>query len=273
MTTPPTPAPPGSGSGPPRTPTGSAAVLQLTDEELAVLSGTEGLSVFPVLGEYDAREREVALRTAYRSMVARGLVEAPTPEEEKDAFTEAARAGRDTADVPIRLPESVSSVLALRAGATRAVAVALTTAAGQEFRYAYVVDDVVLEEHVTGSGLHTFALSRDTDLPATVAQWALHPDAADGSGEPVRASVDAVDPTPPAEVLERAGAALLRADVVVRVHGEAEPELVGILSGPEGTWLSRVRYGSGGEAPLVPGAVSAARAALADALAALDPGR
>jgi hypothetical protein len=245
--------------------TGSIAVLQLTDEELAALATTAGIVVFPVLSALDAGQQSLAVRTAYRSLVARGLVEAPSAEEERDAFAAAAAEGRAHAEVPVRMPESVSHVLALRAGADRVVAVSLTTAAGQEFRYAHVVEDVVLEELVTGSGLHTFCLSRRDDLPATLERWALHPEAADGSGDPVAAG-PAGDPTPPRALLETAGAALLRADLVLRRGDDPAPQLIGLLSGPHGTWMSRTRFGSGDDAALRPLTVDAVRSGLREAL-------
>ncbi len=162
----------------------------LTDEELAALATTDGLSVFPVLGAMPEEHRDIAVRTAYRSLVARGVIEAPTPEEEAEAV---ARAGDGALlELPVRMPESLRHVLALRAGARHVVAVSRATALGEEYRYAYAVEDVVLEEHVTATGLHTFLVAAADGLVDTLAGWALHPEATDGSGEPA-----AIDPTRP----------------------------------------------------------------------------
>ena len=43
-------------------------------------------------------------------------------------------------------------------------------------------------------------------------------------------------PTPPDAVLERLGAAFVRADVVVRRPGDDQPPVFALLSGPDGCW-------------------------------------
>ncbi len=227
---------------------------QLTDEELAVIATTDGVAVFPVLGRMSAEHRTVALQTAYRSLVARGLLLAPTAEDEAAAR----RRDGDDAELPVRMPESMAHVLALRAGAQRVVAVSRMTAMGEEYRYAYVVEDVVLEEHVTGTGLHSFVVGRRARLADLVAGWVLHPEAGDGSGDPVPLGA-AGDAAPPMELLERVGAALLRADLVVREPGDSAPLLLGVFSGPAGTWLGEARSGSGAPVDLVPTSVAAVR--------------
>ena len=231
-----------------------------------MLAGTDGMSVFPVLGAMSREHREVATVTAYRSLVARGLVEAPTPEEEAEAVRRARSEGPEHVEVPVRVAESLAHVLTLRAGAQLAVAVSRMTAVGEDYRYAYVVEDLVVEEHVTATGLHTFALSARAGLAALLAGWAVHPEASDGTGEAVELPAGE-DPTPPEHLLDRLGAALVRADVIVRRPADDRPALVGVFSGPGGTWLSEARRGSGEPVALTPVPVSRVRAVLAETVA------
>ncbi|MBM6403466.1 hypothetical protein JQN72_04315 [Phycicoccus sp. CSK15P-2] len=249
---------------------GPLTVGRLTDEELAVVAGLDDLAVLPVLGEMSDEHRDVAVRTAYRSLVARGLLEAPTPEEQAEAVRQAEAEGPDDVQVPVRVPESLSHVLALRRGAERAVAVSRTTSLGEEYRYAYLAADVVLEEHVTATGLHTFHVSRGESVVDTLAGWALHPEAGDGHGDPVLLPA-ADDPAPPRELLETLGAALLRADLVLRVPGDEHPPMLGVFSGPAGTWLGRARLGGGSGVELEPVPVEQVREVLA-AFVASDAG-
>ncbi len=67
-------------------------------------------------------------------------------------------------------------------------------------------------------------------------------------------------------MLERLGAAFVRADVVVRRPGDDQPPVFALLSGPEGCWCIEA-----GTPPLVaePLAADAARRRLADAVSAV----
>lgn len=240
-------------------------VLDLTDEEIAVLATTEGPVVLPYLSGLDTEQARTATTTAYRSLVARGLLEAPTPQQAREAEREAVASGEGQVAYPVRMPEFLSQVLTLRAGAPTVVCVAVSTALGQEFRYAHVVEDVVLVEEVTATGLHRLALLGLAELPPRLEQWVLHPEAVAGRGEEVvrLPGGEDDDPTPPDELLERLGASLVRADVVVRRAGDGGPgELVGVFSGPEGTYLSRTRHGSAAPVVIRPATPDEVRAAL-----------
>ncbi|NHC14803.1 hypothetical protein [Motilibacter deserti] len=241
-------------------------VLDLTDEEVAVLATTEGPVVLPYLGTLEPDERLTATRTAYRSLVARGLLEAPTPQQVLDAEREARTTGEDVAAYPVRMPEELARVLTLRAGASAVVCCALTTALGQEYRYAHVVEDVVLLEEVTPTGLHRLALLDAAALTEHVAGWVLHPEATPGAGEEVVQLVSADDdPTPPDELLAALGASMLRADLVVRAAGDGgAADLLGVFSGPAGTWSSRVTAGSRAPVVIRPVAPEDVRAAVAE---------
>ena len=107
--------------------------------------------------------------------------------------------------------DDVRSVVALREGAQLVVAVARTTAPAQDFWYAYVVDDVVLLEEVGADGLHRFALAAAADPPALVPRPPCTPTPGTPRGSRCRWAVEPGDPTPPDELLERLGSAILRA--------------------------------------------------------------
>ena len=154
-------------------------VAVLTDEELAVLAGDGGLVVTPFAAGFDDAEREIALRTAYRGLVARGIVDPPTPQARVDAIGEPG--------VELQVRQDVLSVVTLRAAASAVVAVARTSVAHQDFWYAHVVEEVVLLEEVGTDGMHRFALATADQLPALVVGAVLHPETGDGSGEPDRA--------------------------------------------------------------------------------------
>ena len=116
------------------------------------------------------------------------------------------------------------------------VAVARTAAASQDFWYAHLVDDVVLLEEVSRDGMHRFALADADRLGDLAVGAAVHPDAADGAGPTITVDAEEGDTMPPDALLERLGAAFVRADVIVRRPRDTEPPAFAVLSGPEGSW-------------------------------------
>lgn len=231
----------------------------LTDEELSVVARPGAMPVTPFLDDLAQADRETARRSAYRSLLARGIVEPPTPEAIAAATT--LRDG----SVELMVRQDIRSVVALREAAQVVVAVARTTAASQDFWYAHLVDDVVLLEEVSLDGMHRFALATDTALDALAIGAAVHPDAGDGDGPPLPVAAPG-DPTPPDVILERLGAAFVRADVVVRRPGDHEPPAFALLSGPDGCWCIEA-----GTPPLTaePLSAGAARRRMADAVSSV----
>jgi hypothetical protein len=216
----------------------------LTDEELAILAGEEGIVVSPFLASADPSERRVVLRTAYRGLLARGLVDPPTPEA-RAAAVEARAVDGDRATVELMVRQDVLSMVTLREAARLVVAAARTTVAGQDFWYAHVVDDVVLLEEVSADGLHRFALDRTAALPDLVEAAVVHPEAGDGEGEELAwQPANATDPTPPEPIVAGLGASLVRCDLVVRHVGDEHPPMLGLFSGPGGSWSMRSEHGS-----------------------------
>lgn len=206
----------------------------LTDEELAILAGPGGLVVSPYLATLAEADREVALRTAYRGLLARGVVDPPTVE------ALAAAVGEPTVELQVR--EDVLSLVTLRRGASAVVCVARSTVVGQDFWYAHVVRDVVLVEQVSTDGQHRFSLAPADALGDLLLDAVMHPETGDGAGP----EIEVVDPSdPPVEVVEALGHALVRSDVVVRTPDDREPELLGLFTGPGGAWVLDARAGSG----------------------------
>ena len=206
----------------------------LTDEELAILAGPGGLVVSPYLATLAEADREVALRTAYRGLLARGVVDPPTVE------ALAAAVGEPTVELQVR--EDVLSLVTLRRGASAVVCVARSTVVGQDFWYAHVVRDVVLVEQVSTDGQHRFSLAPADALGDLLLDAVMHPETGDGAGP----EIEVADPAdPPVEVVEALGHALVRSDVVVRTPDDREPELLGLFTGPGGAWVLDARAGSG----------------------------
>lgn len=217
---------------------GPVFVEVLTDEEVAVLAAPGNIAVSPYLSTLDETVAETARKTAYRSLLARGIVDQPTPE----AVAKALDARDGSVDLQVR--QDVLTVMTLRRAAHAVVAVARTTAVAQDFWYAHLAEDVVLLEEVSSDGMHRFAFAHDHQLADLVIRAALHPDSGDATGEPIPLEVDVQDPTPPTAVAEALGAALVRADVVVRYVGDVEPPLLGMFTGPGGCWLVTSREGA-----------------------------
>jgi hypothetical protein len=205
----------------------------LTDEELSVVAAPGAMPVTPYLRALDPSVGDAVRRTAYRSLVARGVLDPPTPEA-----IAAATAARDD-DVELMVRQDVRSVVALRAAGQLVVAVARTTAAAQDFWYAHVVDDVVLLEEVSRDGMHRFAVGETAWLGDLAVGAAVHPDSGDGAVGTSDLPFDTApgDPTPPEAVLELLGEAFVRSDVVVRRPGDTDPPAFVLFSGPAGCWV------------------------------------
>jgi hypothetical protein len=203
----------------------------LTDEELSVLARPGGVAVSPYLDAMAPPEQHVARRTAYRSLLARGIVDPPSAE----ALAAARAADDGGVDLPVR--QDVRAVITLREAAQRVVALSRTTPVVRDYWYAHVVDDIALLEEIGSDGLHRFALARAEQLPDLVVAAAVHPAAAgDGTGPPVEV-VAPDDPTLPGPIVARLGDDWLRADLVVRHVRDRRIDRMGLFTGPGGSWL------------------------------------
>jgi hypothetical protein len=263
----------------------TAVLESLTDEELAVLSLSDGVPVTPYLSSVEPRERTPLLRTAYRGLVARGIVDPPTAEARRRAREEAADAAgtdarphesggaRDPSQpdpvvgIDLQVREDVRTLVTLRRAARAVVAMARTTALLQDYVYVHVVEDVALLEEVSSDGVHRFALRGLADLGETVLAAALHPQAGDAEGEPATVtSAAADDPSPPDDVLAAAGQALVRCDLTVLTPDEPAPTMLGLFTAPAGSWLFETPRGAGRPIVARPLAAEELREAVRDAL-------
>lgn len=214
----------------------------LTDEELHVLhGGAPTVVVEPHLAALADGPREWSLRTAYRGLLARGLLEPPTGAGPTDPD------GSGTADARAR--EDVHAVVTLRAAPDAVLCAARTTSLGQDFWYAHVVADVVLVEQVDAGGLHHFTVAPADQLPDLLTAATVHAEATDGTG-PALAVGDPADPErATTELLARAE---LRTDLVLRIPGDTDPVLTGLFTGPAGAWLLTADPGAGRPLTAVP---------------------
>lgn len=184
---------------------GAVPLEVFTDEELAILAGSDGVVVTPFLDRVGADQRPAVDRTAFRSLLARGILDPPSPEALAQA---AAGTKRDGAAVELPVREDVRAMITLRTTATTVIAAARTTATGQDFWYAHVVAQACLLEQVGSDGMHRFALLDAAELPDAVVAAALHPEAGDAVGEPLE-----FDPSPetalPPRIVDTLGEALV----------------------------------------------------------------
>ena len=111
--------PAGSTPAPPQT----IALEILTDEELSVLVPAQGVVVAPVLDTVPAAERDAVRRTAFRGLVARGIVDPPEPAAVA-AVLESSAATTGDVGIDLRVRNDVLSALTLRQSASAVVAVA-----------------------------------------------------------------------------------------------------------------------------------------------------
>ncbi len=203
-------------------------VETLTDEELSVLTGQGRSAVLPHLDALPAGQQEAARKAAYRSLVARGIVERPTDEA-------LARSTQDGV-VDLEVRSDIRAVISLRESAQAVVLVARATRSGQDFWYAHVVDDLLLLEEVSSDGLHEFSLADGPLLAELVVGAALHHSSTDGSGAPVPWTSRPDDRLAPAWILEQQGSEFLRSDVVVRHPSDPDPPALILFTGPAGVW-------------------------------------
>jgi hypothetical protein len=238
-------------------------LIELTDEELAALSGPpDGVVVSPYLDGLEAAQRDQALLTAFRSLVARGLVEAPTRES---ACAAVPVADAELVEVEVRMSEALAQTLTLRRVAPVVLCAQRTDSARTSWRYVHVVDDeLALDEVVEAGGLHRFGLLRPADVPEALLDWVV-PDGWDGIDGPATDVAAGADV--PLQLLDRLGTALLVADLVVRRAGDGGGDvLLGTFAGPDLLVLSTTRSAPGSAAHLRPASRRTVRDAIAEQL-------
>ena len=126
---------------------GRVVVIALTDEEISALDGPENAQVAPRpwYDEQDQETRDTALMVALRGLAARGIA---VPSE-----------WSEEGSVSVALPQDVHAALAMRHAASVIVVAHQQVETGMQARVLYGQGPrLVLEEHVTGGGLHTFSV-------------------------------------------------------------------------------------------------------------------
>ena len=126
---------------------GRVVVIALTDEEISALDGPENAQVAPRpwYDDQDQETRDTACVVALRGLAARGIA---VPSEWSASGT-----------VSVSLPQDVHAALAMRHAASVIVVAHQQVETGMQARVLYGQGPrLVLEEHVTGGGLHTFSV-------------------------------------------------------------------------------------------------------------------
>lgn len=223
-------------------------LFALTDEEVLALTGRDsGPVVLPHLAGLRASERELAQRTAERSLAARQvIVPAPGPDSEPDRH-----------GTGVRVSAPVRPVLELRAGAPvvvvlhRLLGAPATTSSptgtppgppssvrqphgsASLSRYLHVVDAVVLTEDVTEHGVHTFGLTIRDELPAVIAEFLIPPDASPG-----KAAVELGSDDPAQTLSALCGPTVLAEFAVLDATRRGPPPASTVALGPGGCYSS-----------------------------------
>ncbi len=234
-----------------------AELFDLTDEELAVLAGEDqGVVALPYLEELAGPARDQALHTAWRSMLARGMVELSGTSGEEAVDSGTAEVCAD-----------VSAVLHVRAGAPALLCLQRTLTEETLLRYVHLVDDTALVEDVLPEGLHRFGWLERAELEAGLQSFLVPADAVPGTGEPMtvdpqRLAGNSESDDALTQVLAKdLGSPAVLVDATVRYEGDGGPGvLLGFSIGAVGCWMSRNDAGSGGSVqldPIGPGRVGA----------------
>jgi hypothetical protein len=223
------------------------AVIDLTDEEMQVIDPTpvdERLVVMPYYDDLDEEQRKMAFTTAYRSLLARELVEAPAEED-----VEAAQAKGPDASIEIGVNEVLSGLAQMRKIAPTIVCAQRTVTDRPDYCYWYILPGgSTLEELVEPTGLHRFR-AMDTDLVDVALYGYLNPQRAAGAaGEDVQVDAgEAAAGRTPAQVLSHLGSTNTLGEFIIR-HGGTAPEnptLISVGTTDQRVMMAELRYGSG----------------------------
>lgn len=177
----------------------------LTDEEIVALDGIERdqFVALPFL-EKNEDQKYLAATVALRSLMSKGFA-FPVIEE---GYNEPTR---------LNATERVTGIMTLRRTASRIVTGQRTSQVGRHWLYAYVHDDIVLEEEVNDGGIHGFVVYPASRLADRLAVLGDPEQVASSDGETVVLARDA---------FEKSGAPLLEQSRAVTVY-------TGASGGPE----------------------------------------
>ncbi len=145
----------------------------LTDEEIVALDGIEReqFVALPFLEKHED-QKYLAATVALRSLMSKGLA-FPVVEE---GYNEPTR---------LNATERVTGIMTLRRTASRIVTGQRTSQVGRHWLFAYIHDDIVLEEEVNDGGIHAFVVYPTSRLAERLAVLADPENSASVDGEPV----------------------------------------------------------------------------------------
>ncbi len=230
-------------------------LAELTDEEVAVLDGLtsdERLVVLPWLDSLPADKRDIAMLTAFRSLVARGLATGPDPVA-LDAALQDVDGGPPSVDVTVE--ETIAAVLSGRSQAHRVTSCQRNLRGTVDYLYLFEVEEpegtVLLGELVVGTGLHRYFRFEDPAVAPAVHAYLVPAPWGEGRAPDVQLPAEqAAAGRTPLELVAQLDEAELRAEVIVldRMAREA-PRLHVVFAGRE---MVRTMSALAGEhAPLV----------------------
>lgn len=197
-------------------------LLALTDEELLAVLGDDPVAALvraPFVGELPDEERNLAMRSGLRSLVARGIVDAPIMSDTAPNTLQV----EPEADQPVLdTSEDLSHILTFYRTAERFAIIDLPVPDDRRRQFSVVlpsstVTGHALVEEVTHGGLHGFSVLPREDLPAALWQAGLEPE-----GSPLADGTAAVE-------------------IAVVTKGVEDPLVLLIGSGPNAGWQVRMR--------------------------------
>lgn len=183
----------------------SEGLPTLTDEELVALDGVdrEQFVALPFLEKHED-QKYLAATVALRSLMSKGIA-FPVVEE---GYNEPTR---------LNATERVTGIMTLRRTASRIVTGQRTSQVGRHWLFAYIHDEIVLEEEVNDGGVHAFVVYPLARLAERLAVLGDPENSAAADGEPV---------VLPQGEFEKTGAPLLAQSRAVTVY-------TGASGGPE----------------------------------------
>jgi hypothetical protein len=187
------------------TPEESQGLPTLTDEEIVALDGIEReqFVALPFLEKHE-EQKYLAATVALRSLMSKGIA-FPVVEE---GYNEPTR---------LNANERVTGIMTLRRTASRIVTGQRTSQVGRHWLFAYVHDELVLEEEVNDGGIHAFVVYPASRLAERLAVLGDPENCASADNSPVMLEQAA---------FEEAGAPLLAQSRAVTVY-------TGASGGPE----------------------------------------
>ncbi|GAB3536804.1 hypothetical protein GCM10027403_18760 [Arthrobacter tecti] len=169
----------------------------LTDEEIVALDGIERdqFVALPFLEKHE-EQKYLAATVALRSLMSKGIA-FPVVEE---GYNEPTR---------LNATEPVTGIMTLRRTASRIVTGQRTSQAGRHWLFAYIHDEIVLEEEVNDGGIHGFVVYPASRLAERLAVL----------GDPEQVAANDDEPVVLArEEFEKSGAPMLEQSRAVTVY-------------------------------------------------------